>query len=120
MRRTGAVISFLLALVLLGQAIAGWKWDMDTAEERQKASFRELNTGIELDSGSLSAASAAIRLEYEHLRAEREARARREQAEQEAKERTESEEEIVGVAFLIAGLALWGRTSQLPEPAPKA
>jgi hypothetical protein len=71
-----------------------------------------------LDLYALSATSAANKLEYERLKTESEAEERQASDEQKARERTESEEAIVGAAFLIVGFVLWGRNTQQPPVTP--
>jgi hypothetical protein len=88
--RGAAIISFLVALVLIGVAYSDWHEGAQNAAHDMEESFRELNRG---DTAALD----------QRLAEKREA------------ERTQAIEAIGGVAFLIAGLALWSKRATAPQ-----
>lgn len=84
MRRTAAILSFLMAVVLFAIVITGLVNDSKASSERLDAGFRDLERHD----------YAAIDRRGEEIRAEGQA---------------EALEGIGGAIFLIAGFALWPR-----------
>lgn len=112
MKRTAAIISFLMAIILLAVAISNWVNDQSASKERMDAEFRYLKR-------SEDAAALALQLELKHnnllaedaraLERSNDAALQQMYKEHHDLQQAETFQAIGGVIFLIAGFAMWSR-----------